>query len=563
MTRFVDILGCKEYSYIYEDGQIIRSSECAITISSDGFVTARTPICVVRYHYDTDGTLVKKRIIPANGEEQVIFYDTDENDSPVVKFTADGKLITSHSKTDSFGRKVFDELQLGTGFVSRQFAYHAGDVTDAHSESGKVKSSATTQLVSQIVLSDGRTLSYSYDAEERIVAVVESDGEETTATEYTYDALGQLLTETVDGVVINEMTYDNYGNILTKNGKVYTYGDSVWKDKLTAYNGQEISCDSQGNPVVYLGHSLTWEKGRQLKTFDSNTYTYNANGIRTSKTVNGVTHTYTLDGANILQEEWDGNTLIPLRDNEESVCGILYNGTPFYFLKNLQGDIIAITDANGDTVAKYTYDAWGKCTISSDTSTCNIATVNPYRYRGYYYDEEIAMYYLQSRYYDSEVGRFLNLDEAKMCLFATINDDLPVASNMYSYCSNDSIIYADDYGYLKIKISVAAKIIDAIILIVQIGAAIMAMKASFQMAKLVFKTAVKKTKKKLIDAIKKLIGSKYWKIALKAVFGFVIDVSISIAEFIVDLFLNMSLSYAILRAIYEFVPSSRKILVLK
>ena len=76
-----------------------------------------------------------------------------------MKFTAGGRTVTSHSKTDSFGRKVFDELQLGTDFVSRQFVYHAGKVTTEHKEKAKVKSSATTQLVSRIALSDGRTLS--------------------------------------------------------------------------------------------------------------------------------------------------------------------------------------------------------------------------------------------------------------------------------------------------------------------------------------------------------------------------------------------------------------------
>ena len=117
---------------------------------------------------------------------------------------------------------------------------------------------------------------------------------------------------------------------------------------------------AEGNPTSYLGHTLTWEKGRQLKSYDSNTYTYNANGIRTSKTVNGVTHTYTLDGIKILREVWDNNVLVPLYDNEDSVCGIIYNDTPYYFLKNLQGDVIAIVDENAEVVARYAYDAWGK-----------------------------------------------------------------------------------------------------------------------------------------------------------------------------------------------------------
>ena len=219
--------------------------------------------------------MIKKVILPEGGSAQTIYYETND-DNTVVKFevpepehTDKKRRITSHSKNDSFGRKVFDELQLGTGFVSRQFAYQAGEVTPTHTEAQMLKSSATTQLVSQIILSNGTTLSYGYDAEERITSVVETytvdDTPVTNTTLYTYDALGQLLTETVNGEVANSMEYDNYGNITQKNGKTYTYGNATWKDLLTFYDGEEITYDAQGNPLTYLGHTLTWEKGRQLK----------------------------------------------------------------------------------------------------------------------------------------------------------------------------------------------------------------------------------------------------------------------------------------------------------
>ena len=302
-------------------------------------------------------------------------------------------------------------------------------------------------MVSQITFSGGDTISYAYDAEERITSVVETytDGEDqiVRTTQYTYDALGQLLTETVNGTVVNTMTYDNYGNILTKNGIPYTYGDSAWKDKLTAYNGQTITYDAQGNPLKYRGHTLTWEKGRQLKTFDGNTYTYNANGIRTSKTVNTGKHEYILDGTKILRETWGNNTLVPLYDNEDSVCGILYNDEPFYFRKNLQGDIIAIVDDQADVVARYSYDAWGVPTTLFDTSGCSIATINPFRYRGYYYDPETQLYYLQSRYYDPVVGRLISSDDATVLLFQHSRDSL----NLWSYVYNTPVIFKDIMGY--------------------------------------------------------------------------------------------------------------------
>lgn len=447
IVRSIDILDKKEYNYLYEDGKIVQATESDIVLNENDFVTSKAFVCAVRYYYGAEDKLTKKHIKLADGKEHTVLYENTENDSQVVRFTANGRTVTSHSKTDSFGRKVFDELQLGAGFLSRQFGYVEGEFTEEHINNDMLKSTPTTSLVSQIVLSNGLTLTYGYDEEERITSVTETrtvDGVPTASTTlYTYDALGQLLTETVNGEVVNTMTYDNYGNILSKNGVAYTYGDGDWKDLLTSHNGRSITYDKQGNPTSYLGHTLIWEKGRQLKTFDGNTYTYNANGIRKSKTVYGIRHDFVLDGAKILRETWDNNTLIPLYDNEDNVCGIEYNGTAYYFLKNLQGDVIAITDNSGKAVAKYSYDAWGVCTVTQDTSDRTIATVNPYRYRSYYYDDEIGMYYLQSRYYDPSVGRFVNADEAEIIC----ESEFDVHCNLFEYGNNSIINLIDPDGY--------------------------------------------------------------------------------------------------------------------
>ena len=455
IVRSIDIMQRKEYTYTYENGRIVRAAESDITLGANEVITGKMLVNAIVYSYDANDKLTRKRILSADGNEQTIWYENPEDGSPVVKFSAGGKTITAHSKTDSFGRKVFDELQLGTGFVSRQFHYHAGEVTQEHIDAGKLKSTATTQLVSRIVLSDGRSIAYAYDAEERITKVTDSvDG----VTEYTYDALGQLLAETKDGETINTMVYDNYGNIVSKNGKTYTYGDEKWKDLLTKVGDTTITYDAQGNPTSYLGHTLTWEKGRQLKSFDNTQYTYNANGIRTSKTVNGVMHHYTLDGAKILKEAWGSNTIIPMYDNEDCVCGIIYNDAPYYFFKNLQGDVIAIVDKDAQTVAKYSYDAWGVCTISQDSSDCGIATVNPFRYRGYYYDSEIGMYYLQTRYYDPSVGRFVNGDNPVLESAAGIIREC----NIYMYCNNCPIMGSDSYGLLYISYETLRKTFQSI-----------------------------------------------------------------------------------------------------
>ena len=157
-----------------------------------------------------------------------------------------------------------------------------------------------------------------------------------------------------------------------------------------------------------------------------------------------------LDGAKILRETWEVgdvvNSIVPLYDNEDSVCGIEYNGTAYYFLKNLQGDIIAITDSSGEEVARYSYDAWGVPTITQDSTDCGIAQINPYRYRGYYFDNETGLYYVSSRYYDSEIGRWINADEATYLGASGTN----LGFNLFAYCENNPVTNIDPDGHLVI-----------------------------------------------------------------------------------------------------------------
>lgn len=465
IVRSIDISANKEYDYIYDNGKLIRAIEYDIIVSDSEMITSRTVVNTVFYLHDSEGNMTKKRVVTTDGHEQVIFYEHPENSEDVVKFTLPDVLggvtkelnVTSHSKTDSFGRKVFDELQFGTASIGRRFGYYNGVITPKHNEADKTKSLPTTQLVEEIVIAstnpdeDDRILRYEYDNEERIIKVIDSVND---TSEYEYDELGQLVSEYYGDQEINEMRYDSYGNIIRKNLCIYTY-DPVWKDRLTSYDGKSITYDAQGNPVSYLGHTLTWEKGRQLKSYDSFTYTYNANGIRTSKNINGELHTYDLEGTKILRESWTDaygtdHVIVPLYDNEDTVCGITYNGTTYFFVKNLQGDVISLLDSNGKTVVRYVYDAWGNMfemydenddLIDSDIP--HIANINPFRYRGYYYDNETSLYYLQSRYYDPNTGRFVNSDEV---VFGIINES-SLLTNLFTYCCNNSIMNSDMNGY--------------------------------------------------------------------------------------------------------------------
>ncbi len=448
IVQTLDITEEIVYNYEYDDGNLVRATESNATLNGE-LIVGKVLTLEIRYVY-TSGKLTKKRVMFANGEERVFTFEEHNGNTNILNTTIGGREIFARKVVDHFGRTVSETVDVVTDALDREFEYLNGSATQEHIDNDKLVyntdntvTQPTTQLISKITLSNGRTIEYQYDDEERISKVIDSvDG----TREYSYDVLGQLVTEKHNNVVINHMTYDSYGNILTKNGKTYTYGNSVWKDLLTAYDGQTISYDAQGNPTKYLGHNLTWEKGRQLKSFDSNTYKYNADGIRISKTVNGCVYNYLLEGTKIIRQTWCDSILEPIYDCEDNVCGIIYNTEPFYFRKNLQGDIIEITDKNAVTVAKYQYDAWGVCTVVSDTSGCGISTVNPFRYRGYYFDDEIGMYYLQSRYYDPSLGRFVNSDAPDIVDAGA--DFSPVALNKFCYCLNSPVLNKDEQGML-------------------------------------------------------------------------------------------------------------------
>ena len=178
------------------------------------------------------------------------------------------------------------------------------------------------------------------------------------------------------------------------------------------------------------------------------TYTYDESGLRTRK-YNGSEYTYydrDASGNLVHETRNDGaNHLYYYYDANGSIGSISYNGVRYAFLKNLQGDVVAILDTSGNVVARYTYDAWGKVLSVTDangnanTSSTFIGNVNPIRYRGYYYDTETGWYYLGTRYYDPQVKRFLNSD--------MIAEEIgSLGYNLFSYCKNDPVNRIDSEG---------------------------------------------------------------------------------------------------------------------
>ena len=342
------------------------------------------------------------------------------------------------------------------------------------------------------------TYTYTYDSRGNILTISDPISGNRS---YEYDALGQMTKETIGGTTYT-YTYDTVGNLTSYDGVTLSYTDSVWQDRLTEvtinlqifdpedglipYDGglldgdiivdEEIDIigvgaqvyDEVGNPTSYANGTNRWNftwDGRELKTAvpegigNSVSYTYDENGLRTTKTVGDTTHTYfyAADGTLIRETRSNGDTMEFLYDHAGQPYALILNGTVYYYVVNLQGDVVRIVDADGNTVVSYVYNAWGKpLSVTTNIPNTGIATaaisnptisnaeivakMNPLRYRGYYYDTDTQLYYLQSRYYDPNLGRFINADS-----YSSTGQGI-LGNNMYAYCGNNPIARADTSG---------------------------------------------------------------------------------------------------------------------
>ena len=200
-------------------------------------------------------------------------------------------------------------------------------------------------------------------------------------------------------------------------------------------------------------YSYTWQMGRQLQgitgTDLTTSYNYNENGLRTEKIVNGQTHEYTLLGSSVTRElikDAAGNVLWTIHYSyagDSTPVRMNVNGMEYYFLKNGQGDITHIVDSDGNEVASYRYDAWGN---HLSITGGDIAELNPYRYRGYRYDSETGLFYVGSRYYDPEIGRFINADDVDVL---GVEQGSLIQYNLFAYCLNNPVNRYDEDGYLS------------------------------------------------------------------------------------------------------------------
>ncbi len=454
-------------------------------------------------------------------------YTTKKLDSttdPVTGFTTNNTQISSSTAqvnmlktTDNFGRTYQKAIQLRslkdtetnniasvvTDYTYKTYGikndYAAGQVDTIKSYVAYGEDSSTETIVKDY------GLSYEYDANGNITHEykVDSIGTETLRYRYTYDEANQII-RVDDNIQSKTYTYqyDKGGNRVSEKIYAYTlsntlgsvqdeitseYGFILWNDRLSKYDGKEITYDNAGNPVTYDGKTYTWS-GKQLTQItmadgSKTQYSYDANGIRTRKIqydANGdllyyvdyvwedgkiITQYLTLIAKITIDNQLTATALGPipskiLYDDNGIPQGFMVGETSFAFVRNLQGDVIAMVDCEGNIVVEYSYDPWGNIEYHlaegvTEDEAIIFTALCPLTYRGYNYDFTTGLYYLQSRYYNPEWGRFLNCDDTNI-LLATQGETHN--ANLFAYCNNNPVNAVDYKGYKTEKLNTGEEI---------------------------------------------------------------------------------------------------------
>ena len=455
VMRHKDFVNNRQYDYDYDTtGRLVRQVKTDIskTDAENKFVSA------YEYDYDLNNNITK--LASKNGDSSIVHSFTYGKDNLLTEYSSDVSSKVTYTY-DGLNRQTKSSVALKTPL----------DMSYTYYDSNRGENFTTTKIKEETIGKD--TYKYEYDTNGNITDIykkVNNDWQRLYLYEYDefnqlitfcdyinqkqyrydYDEAGNILTETVSRIGAHGQLYDSRVN-------AYGYDDANWGDKLTSYNGETITYDEIGNPLSYRdGMTMTWLNGRKLTTLqsgnDSISYKYDSNGVRTSKTVNGVEYTYEYLNGHLMHETRGEKVFDYCYDANGQLYAVSYkansstDAVTYYYAHNWRGDITSIYDGDGNMVAKYEYDVWGNVLTVTDannksiTDKNHIANLNPFRYRSYYYDSESGFYYLMSRYYDPVVHRFLNADG-----YFQSGDGI-LDTNMNAYCRNNPIMYYDPTG---------------------------------------------------------------------------------------------------------------------
>ena len=464
----------EQYSYQYDSlGRLIHSRQS----TADGSL-----IQLTQHMYDNANRMTSQTWQFGTGLYRQQYTYTGQNSDDKVDGTISAITTTVPGKGAITSKYEYNDLrqlksktvkQGDTSAYTRSYTYDRIAVDSGNWMGTRLASTGYT------FGSNSRSFTYTYDDSGNITKVVTAGTKvpkAATLKEYGYDAQGQLVSEKNGSGTTFLYAYDTAGNIrsITKDGTVtksFGYTNPSWPDLLTSvtangttkdvlYEGQSQTSDlpTSGNPVTYYNgrdYHFDWSKGRQLTEAvvggQTVKYAYDMAGVRSSKQVGDTTYSYTTLSGKVMRQAWgDNNALEFVYDDSSQPFAVIYkHGSAaelYYYLVNAQGDVAAILDSSGTMVAFYDYDAWGNCTVYNSsakvlTDPTSIANINPLRYRGYYYDAETGFYYLQSRYYDPAICRFINADT-----FATTDANGFLSANMFAYCENNPVGNSDPNG---------------------------------------------------------------------------------------------------------------------
>lgn len=388
----------------------------------------------VLYEYDDNNNIVSKKYKYNNDVSLLNFYyDSDDN---IIKIKYDS-LNEINILYNSLG--IITEKNIFGLLTENYNYYHNG-----HRNSKRLKSFSVYN----------NYFYYKYDKVGNITHIYKNN---ILLKKYYYDDLNQLVKEyDFDSKIETKYNYNKYGNIISMyiyelfsrnliQKRIFEY-DNIWRDKLVSYDGNLIQYDDIGNPIRIGNNVLTWKNGNELSSYNDTSFSYDLFGNRISKsTMNQITE-YCVENDKIIFEKTGNSTIYYIRDNNELI-GFIYSGNKYFYVKNGQKDIIGIIDEDGNDLVHYSYDSLGKIISIEDANgndlsnnSNSIANINPFRYRSYYYDRESGLYYLKTRYYNPDIGRFISPD----CYISTGQGML--GYNMYVYCNNNPINYIDVSG---------------------------------------------------------------------------------------------------------------------
>ncbi len=453
-----DLVQDKEYRYEYDS--LHRLGKITSVDSAGKIATSE-------YSFNNTNSL-SQFLETIDGTTYQTNYSYDDDSRPVA--TTYG----SYSKNWGYDTSWLNQANMLT------LKYNSSDIykTQVNYQAGDGSTSTKSYRISSIVNDYGsgspETLSYIYDERGYITQVYKDSN---NYSQYRYDAFGQLVRENYKwgGTSFTKIfSYDVGGNITSQvqyafvagDGAVgtavdtvsYGYTDSTWKDKLTSFDGNTITYDNIGNPLSDGTWTYSWTQGRKLEQISKSgttaSYKYNSDGIRTEKTVNGVTTVYNVVGGKVTWEKTGSNTpMYYLYDASGKLWAVQYNSNTYLYVRNAQGDITKLINNAGDVVVEYTYDAWGNLMSTTGSMASTLGAANPYRYRGYRYDTETGLYYLQSRYYNPQWGRFVNAD-------GQINtDDDSTGLNLFANCGNNPVNRVDESGHAWWHWAIAAAVV--------------------------------------------------------------------------------------------------------